>query len=97
MTAIQLPFTGFRSFPIQGAGKEEMAHIGVHAIFHARADATRQEILSRMERRDRIVLLLLDGKRSLQDIARLTHRSEVDIAHTLVKLLLGGYIEFLGA
>lgn len=36
------------------------------------------------------MLLLLDGKRTL---ARLTHRSELDVAHTLVRMLQWGYIE----
>jgi hypothetical protein len=44
----------------------------------------------RTERKERWVLLLLDGKRTL---ARLTHRSELDVAHTLVRMLQWGYIE----
>ncbi len=45
---------------------------------------------SRTGRKERWVLLILDGKRTL---ARLTHRSELDVAHTLVRLLQWGYIE----
>lgn len=45
--------------------------------------------------RDRWVLLLLDGRRTLADLARLTHRSELDIAYTLAQFLRWGYIEWV--
>lgn len=76
---------------------EEMAKLGVYAVFQARPVATTRTMLSLMDRRDRIVLILLDGKRTLQDVARLTHHSELEVAHILVRFLKCGYIEFLGA
>ena len=50
-----------------------------------------------LARRERWVLLLVDGKRTLADLAHLTHRSELDVAHTLARLLQQGYIEQVSA
>ncbi len=50
-------------------------------------------IASRLPRRERWVLLLLDGKRSIADLARLTQRSELDVASTLARFLQRGFIE----
>ena len=50
-------------------------------------------LAGQLSRRDRWVLLLLDGRRTQADLARLTHRSEPDVAYTLVRLLQLGYIE----
>jgi hypothetical protein len=46
-----------------------------------------------ISRRERWVFLLLDGKRSVAQVARLTQRSELDVASTLVRFLRRGYIE----
>lgn len=74
-------------------GAREMAQQGVNAVFRALSWATDQNIIYQMERRDRVVFLLLDGKRSIQDIAHLINRNELDIARTLVRLLKSCYIE----
>ncbi len=79
------------------ANIEEMAQLGSQAVFRARPVAMSSNILSQMERRDRIVLLLLDGDRTLQEVARLIHRNEVEVAYVLVRLLKRNFIEFLGA
>ena len=50
-------------------------------------------LISQLSRRERWVFLLLDGKRSVAQVARLTQRSELDVASTLAKLLHLGYIE----
>jgi hypothetical protein len=76
---------------------EEMARQGAHAIFRARSLAKTPNILTQIERRERVILLLMDGKRTLQDVARLTRRHELEVAWVLVHLLERGYIEFLGA
>ena len=68
---------------------------GVTSIFRALPCATTPVILSRMERRERVVLLLLNGKRTLRDVALLIHHSEVDVARTLVRLLKQRYIEYI--
>lgn len=50
-------------------------------------------LASQLPRRERWILLLLDGKRSLAEVARLTQRNELDVASTLARLLQWGYIE----
>ncbi len=43
------------------------------------------------------LILLLDGRRSVAQVARLTQRSELDVASTLVRFLHLGYIESVHA
>ena len=74
---------------------EEIARYGVRAVFRAKPTATTPLVFKTLERHDRAVLLLLNGQRTIRDIARLIHRSEVDVAYILVHLLHRGYIEFL--
>ena len=50
-------------------------------------------LASQLPRRERWVLLLLDGRRSVAHLARLTQRTELDVASTLAKFLQWGYIE----
>jgi hypothetical protein len=50
-------------------------------------------LASQLPRRERWVLLLLDGRRTVAYVARLTQRSELDVASTLVKFLQWRYIE----
>ena len=50
-------------------------------------------LASQLPRRERWVLLLLDGRRSVAQVARLTQRSELDVASTLARFLHRGYIE----
>lgn len=50
-------------------------------------------LVSQLPRRERWVLLLLDGRRSVATVARLTQRSELDVASTLARFLHWGYIE----
>ena len=96
-TTSKKPFVGYQgmtSFPVQ---TEEMAQVGIYARFRARIEVLNPTQLGQLERRDRVVLLLLDGRRTLHDVARLTHREGPDIARSLVRLLASGYAEFLGA
>lgn len=81
------------SIPITESA-ERAAHLGVDAIFRALPIATTPQTMEQMQRRERIVLMLLDGKRTIRDVARLVHRSELDVARTLVWLLKSGYIEY---
>lgn len=71
--------------------------LGVTSIFRALPCATTPGVLSRMARRERVVLLLLNGKRTVRDVVTLVHHSEVDVARTLVRLLKLGYIEHMRA
>lgn len=66
--------------------------ISASIIFQVNPDLNVAALWSRLERRERWVLLLIDGKRSLADLAHLTHRGESDVAYTLVRLLQLGYI-----
>ena len=54
--------------------------MGSQAIFRIRPVATAYNILINLERKERAILLLLDGQRTLQDVARLTHRSDLEVA-----------------
>ena len=50
-------------------------------------------LASQLPRKERWVLLLLDGRRTVAQVARLTQRSELDVASTLARFLHLGYIE----
>ncbi len=62
-------------------------------IFRVNSKLDAPALVGGLARRERWVLLLIDGKRTLADLARLTHRSEPDVAQTLVRLRQLGYIE----
>jgi Domain of unknown function (DUF4388) len=68
---------------------------GRNAVFRARLSKATPSTMKRLERRERIVFALLDGQRSVQHIARLTHLAEVVVARILVQLLQQGYIEYI--
>lgn len=72
---------------------EEATNLGIHTIFRALPKAATPEVTNHIERQDRVVFMLLDGKRTVHDIAHLVHRSEPDVARTLARLLKRGYIE----
>ncbi len=72
---------------------EIMGPAGVNAVFYTLPFARVPMVISQMERRDRIVFLLLDGKRTLRDVARLIHRSELDVARIVVRLWKLHFIE----
>ena len=72
---------------------EEAVNQGVHAVFHVRPAAATKQVMSQMERQDRIIFMLLDGKRTVRDLAQLIHRSELIVARILARLLKNGYIE----
>jgi len=50
-------------------------------------------LVSQLPRRERWLFLLLDGKRSVAQVAHLTQRSELDVSYTLARFLHLGYIE----
>ena len=54
-------------------------------------------LISQLSRRERWVFLLLDGKRSVAQVARLTQRSELDVSYTLARFLHMSYIEPVNA
>ena len=78
------------------ANTEEMARLGIDAIFCLHQSRVTQQTLHQIERRDRAVLMLQDGRRTLRDVARLLHRSDTEIAQAIVRLLKQGYVEYIG-
>lgn len=52
-----------------------------------------RQIIHRLDRRERLVFLLLDGKRSVCEVSNLIHRSEKEVARVLARFLALGLIE----
>lgn len=69
---------------------------GASAVFRVVSGVPTTTLAGQLPRRERWVLLLLDGKRTVADLARLTQRSELDVASTLAKFLQWGSIEPVG-
>ena len=67
--------------------------LGASAVFCVVAGQLATTLASQLPRKERWVLLLIDGRRSVADLARLTQRTELDIAYTLGRFLQWGYIE----
>jgi hypothetical protein len=63
------------------------------AIFRAKAQNITKKFLQQMERRDRIIFILVDGTRTIQDIAYLTNYSEIEVEQVLICLTKKGYTE----
>jgi hypothetical protein len=91
MTVAREIFTNYAK-----ANPESLALLGARAVFRARPQATAKIILDQLERRERIVLLLLDGRHTIGDVERLTHYSNEEVLHTLGRFLKYGYVEYLG-
>jgi len=66
---------------------------GASAVFRVVPGLQAAALASQLPRRERWILLLVDGRRSVATVARLTQRSELDVASTLAKFLHWGYIE----
>ena len=66
---------------------------GASAVFRVTLGTVATSLASQLPRRERWVLLLIDGRRSVADLARLMQRNELDIASTLARFLQWGYIE----
>ena len=99
MTIAQTSFTGVangRPLAHKAVITDEITKISVDAVFQARTTAITADVLMQMERRDRIVLILLDGQRTIADVMRLLHRSEGEVARVLVRLLKSEAIDFMG-
>ncbi len=62
-------------------------------VFQVVSTIPTKALAGQLPRRERWILLLLDGKRSIADLAHLTQRSELDAAYTLTIFLQQGYIE----
>ena len=65
-------------------------------VFRVVSTTPTNTLVGQLPRRERWILLLLDGKRSIADLAHLTQRSELDVVNTLNRFLQQGYIESVG-
>lgn len=74
---------------------ESSTQPGTGAIFRALPLAKQSSIINQMDRKDRLVFLLLDGRRTLRIIRHLVNRSDAEVAQTLVRLFKQGYIEYI--
>lgn len=68
---------------------------GRMAIFKARSVVSPAQAIQQMERHARVVFILLDERRTIQDIARLTHQTEYDVEQILVNLTQRGYTQYV--
>ena len=62
-------------------------------VFQVVSTIPAKTLAGQLPRRERWIFLLLDGKRSIADLAYLTQRSELDVAYTLTTFLQQGYIK----
>ena len=63
---------------------------GASAVFRVVPGVPTSTLAGQLPRRERWILLLLDGKRTVADLAHLTQRSELDVASTLARFLQWG-------
>jgi hypothetical protein len=73
-------------------GTQEKA-LGASPVFRVVPGVSTATLADQLPRRERWILLLLDGRRTVADLARLTQRSELDVAATLARFLQWGSIE----
>jgi len=73
-------------------GAQEKAP-GGSPVFRVVPGVPTATLAGQLPRRERWVFLLLDGRRTVADLARLTQRSELDVASTLTRFLQWGSIE----
>ena len=66
---------------------------GASAVFRVISDTPTTTLASQLPRRERWIFLLIDGRRSVADLAHLTQRSQLDVALALARFLHWGYIE----
>ena len=75
------------------AFRTQESAFGASTVFQVISGTPTTTLASQLPRRERWVLLLLDGRRTVADLARLTQRSELDVASTLARFLQWGFIE----
>lgn len=65
------------------------------AIFQTRVKITSPQDMQKLERRARLVFVLLDGRRTLQHIAYLLHQTEEEVGQIVLKLTKMNLIEYV--
>src|SRR5258708_37635617 len=66
---------------------------GATAVFRVVSAMPTTTLARQLPRRERWILLLIDGRRSVADLAHLTQRNQLDVALALARFLQWGYIE----
>ncbi len=67
--------------------------LGASPVFRVVLGVPTATLVGQLPRRERWIFLLLDGRRTVADLARLTQRGELDVASTLARFLQSGSIE----
>ena len=75
---------------------DTVTRVRASTIFQARTVAKTQYVLQQLGRRERIVLMLLDGHRTIEDVMRLLHRGEQEVVQSLTYLSQRGYVDYRG-
>lgn len=75
---------------------DTITRVRISTVFQARSVAQTQQVLQRLGRRERIVLMLLDGHRTIEDVMKLLHRGEQEIVQSLIYLFQHGYVDYRG-
>ena len=95
--------TGIQAIPAEQtlllkaiAPTDTITRVRTSTIFQARSLAKTQQVLQHLGRRERIVLMLLDGQRTIEDVMKLLHRSEQEIGKSLSYLFQHGYVDYRG-
>lgn len=65
------------------------------AIFQTRVRITSPQDMQKLERRARLVFVLLDGRRTVQHIAYLLHQTEEEVGQIVLKLMKMNLIEYV--
>jgi len=77
--------------------RQQQSAFDASTVFRVAPGFQATVLVSQLSRRERWVFLLLDGKRSVAQVAHLTQRSELDVASTIARFLHLGYIEPINA
>ena len=75
---------------------DAITHVRTSTVFQARSAAKTQHVLQQLGRRERIVFMLLDGHRTIEDVMRLLHRGEQEVVQSLTYLSQRGYVDYRG-
>jgi hypothetical protein len=83
------------STPAYGGGQPAVA-TGLLSVIPQRTMVSEQIDQLPLDRRERMVLLLVDGQRTVADLARLTRRTEAELQSVLIHLELLGLVRLRG-
>lgn len=93
LPVLRRPVSAPRADPLPG----DPVPPGRMAIFKACSTVSTAQAIQQMGRHARIAFILLDGRRTIQDIARLTHQTEYDVEQIMINLTQRGYTQMINA